>query len=254
MTIEINGIAIDDAAINRASADFEGGDIGERLNRAAQALALRELVRQRAVTLGLLAENDTLDDEIMDGVLEREVVVPEPTDAECRSWYERNAERFRAGQWVEARHVLLAAAPDDVERREGALALARHCIALLGNGALDFESIVTAYSDCPSREQGGHLGRLTPGRTVPELDDTLFRLPTGLCPRPVESRYGWHIVEVLAGEGGRIPPLDAVIETVRAGLVRRSHRRAVSQYLRIRVSEADIRGIEFPTVDSPLIQ
>ena len=72
-----------------------------------------------------------------------------------------------------------------------------------------FAELARQHSACPSKEQGGALGQISKGQTVPEFERQLFRLPAGLCPQPLESRYGFHLVTVT-------PPPEGAPATERA--------------------------------------
>ncbi len=254
MSITVNGVVISDRAINIESAHYEGGDIPERHEQAAIALTVRELLRQRAQALGLAgSEDDTAVDAAIDALIEDEVAIPEAGESDCREYYRKNQERFRDPPRVVARHILLAALPDDFERRDQQRATAEALIAECQNG-MPFEALAHAHSDCPSRDQGGELGEIAPGATAPEFERALWRLPVGLASRPVETRYGWHVVEVIRREEGRLSPYGEVRERVAAYLNERARRRAFSQYIRVLAADAEIEGIELEAADSPLLQ
>jgi peptidyl-prolyl cis-trans isomerase C len=70
----------------------------------------------------------------------------------------------------------------------------------------------------------------------------------------VESRYGWHVVEVVQRVEGAQLPFEAVRERIAEYLTERSRRRAFSQYVRLLVAEARIEGVELEGADSPLLQ
>ena len=60
-------------------------------------------------------------------------------------------------------------------------------------------------SDCGSKVQGGHLGQLGPGDTVPEFEAALRTLYDGqTTPAPVLSRHGWHIIRLNAIAPGQV--------------------------------------------------
>jgi hypothetical protein len=65
-----------------------------------EVAAVRELMRQRAIAVGLLLP-DTESDEAISAAIERlltdEVIVPSPTDSECRRYYESHLKEFQAG-------------------------------------------------------------------------------------------------------------------------------------------------------------
>ncbi len=48
-----------------------------------------------------------------------------------------------------------------------------------------------------SASDGGELGWLSPGDTVPEFEQALAQLPLNELSQPIQSRFGWHLMEVL---------------------------------------------------------
>jgi len=65
-------------------------------------------------------------------------------------------------------------------------------------GGDDFATIAKSVSeDNASRADGGDLGWLSPGETVPEFEQTIANLPLNELSEPIKSRFGWHLVEVL---------------------------------------------------------
>lgn len=62
----------------------------------------------------------------------------------------------------------------------------------------DFAKLAKQYSeDTGSASQGGDLGWLDPGATVPAFDEHMSKLQVGEISEPFKSQYGWHIVQVL---------------------------------------------------------
>ncbi|HSN18785.1 MAG TPA: peptidylprolyl isomerase [Gammaproteobacteria bacterium] len=62
----------------------------------------------------------------------------------------------------------------------------------------DFGKLATANSDDPgSAKQGGDLGWLDPGATVPEFQAAMDKLQPGEMSKPFQTQFGWHIVQVL---------------------------------------------------------
>jgi len=65
-------------------------------------------------------------------------------------------------------------------------------------GGDDFATIAKSVSeDNASRADGGDLGWLSPGETVPEFEQTIANLPLNELSEPIKTRFGWHLVEVL---------------------------------------------------------
>lgn len=242
MPISVNGVEISDEAVNVESGNYEGGSIDHRQRQAAVALTIRELLRQRAREACL--EPDLDDDAILDELIGLEVGLPELGDADCRRYYEGNRERFRVGQAAALRHILLAVPPDDMEGRLEGRDLAESLLGELSDDPSRFAELAARYSRCPSAADGGDLGVIEPGSAVPEFEAVVFRLPEGLAGRPVESRYGWHVVMIDRQWPGRIADFDAVHAKIADYLRETSLRRALNQYLWILANDADIQGID----------
>jgi peptidyl-prolyl cis-trans isomerase C len=247
----VNRVLIPEERINLESGYVEDGTIEEKRAEAARRLAIRELLRQRAKALGI-ETRDRLD-EAIDELLEREVPVPEADDA-CRRYFESNRERFRSPEEIEMRHILLAAAPDDAQGRTAARDKAEELVAALREAPGRFRELAAGHSRCPSADDGGHLGAVGRGQTVPELENVVLRLPAGLAERPIETRYGFHVVEVLARAGGEPLDYDDVRLMIADYLRERSWRRAVSQYLQVLIADAEISGIDLEAAESLLMQ
>lgn len=248
----VNRVLIPEEQINLESGTIEEGTIDEKRAEAARRLAIRELLRQRAKALGIETQ-DRLD-EAIDELLERDVPVPEADDAACRRYFESNRERFRSPEEVELRHILLAAAPDDAEGRTAARDKAEELVEALRENPERFGELAAEHSRCPSADNGGRLGVVGRGQTVPELENVVLRLPIGLAERPVETRYGFHVVEVLARSGGEPLDYDDVRLMITDYLHERSWRRAVSHYLQVLIADAEISGIDLEADNSPLMQ
>lgn len=252
MLVTVNRVVIPQEDIQAETAQVDARGVDERRHEAARQLVVRELLRQRAAEIGLDAEAEP--EAALDDLLEQEVPVSEPDEEACRRYFEANPERFRTPVTAEVRHILLAAAPDDVGARARAEDRAGELIALLQGAPGRFAELAAAESGCPSASAGGHLGPVSRNQTVPEFEDVVLRLEPGLATRPVESRYGFHVVEVLSREGGEPLPYEAVRHLIEEYIRERAWRRAVSQYIGRLAADAEIMGIDLGVDDSPLVQ
>ncbi|MNH20425.1 peptidylprolyl isomerase [compost metagenome] len=89
---------------------------------------------------------------------------------------------------------------------------------------------------------------------MPELERQLFTLALGLASKPLESRYGWHVIYVDQRIEGQSLPYEAVATSIRTQLQQGVWQKAVVQYLQTLIGAADIRGIQLQGADSPLVQ
>lgn len=89
------------------SVSVNGVDVEASPETTSELSAARELLRQRAVAVGLLdaeATDGGVIEQAIEELLAREVVTPTPTDEECRRYYEAHPRLFESGDLVHARH------------------------------------------------------------------------------------------------------------------------------------------------------
>ena len=60
----------------------------------------------------------------------------------------------------------------------------------------DFAEAAQQHSKCPSGQQGGHLGEFSPGQMVKEFDDVVFSREVGKVHGPVQTQFGFHLIEI----------------------------------------------------------
>ena len=90
------------------------------------------------------------------------------------------------------------------------------------------------YSDDPgSKDTGGELGFAQRGKMVPEFDNAIFTQKIGDI-EIVKSQFGYHIVQVEERQTAHTQPLNEVLPTIQATLIRRSQRQAQQNVMRRR--------------------
>ena len=60
----------------------------------------------------------------------------------------------------------------------------------------DFADVARDHSSCPSGKQGGDLGSFGPGMMVPEFDKVVFNDDIGVVHGPVQTQFGYHLLEI----------------------------------------------------------
>lgn len=226
--------------------------------------ACSELLRQAAQDGGLLAIDDRASpdgvlsqdaSEAIERLLEHELVLPEPDDEACRRHHTAHAAGYRRDERLLLRHVLFAVTPGvDVRalrERAEQLLLELRCD---DSGTL-FAQRAGELSNCPSGAAGGALGWLRSADCAPEFAREIFGQDhVGVLPRLVHSRFGLHVVEVLAREGGEVLPYEQAQGAVRLALRQHSWAAALRQYLQLLAGRARLEGVQLDASDTPLVQ
>lgn len=255
--VSVNGVQIAPEAMAQELQYHPAESREEAVFLAARALVIRELLQQRIRELGVQLEigaGENEEEAATRLLLEREVKVPECDEATCVRYFESNRGRFHSAPLLAVRHILLECAPDDAEARHQALSQAEVLLLSLEEAPGAFAELALKYSACPSKAQGGSLGQVSKGQTVPELERQLFTLAPGLASKPLESRYGWHVICVDQRIEGQPLPYEVVATAIRTQLQQGVWQKALVQYLQTLVGAADVRGIALQGADSPLVQ
>ncbi|MFC4278397.1 peptidylprolyl isomerase [Achromobacter aloeverae] len=94
-----------------------------------------------------------------------------------------------------ARHILIKTSTvvSDAQARQR-LELLRQRIV---SGGEDFGTLAKQNSQDGSAPQGGDLGWLNPGETVPPFEAAMNALKVGEISEPIQSPFGWHLIQVL---------------------------------------------------------
>ncbi|WP_456281928.1 peptidylprolyl isomerase [Cupriavidus sp. JZ107] len=247
----VNGVAIGAEAIREESLLYR--DDADAIASARRALAIRELLRQRAVALGIADAGTELDDAVVDALIGREVSVPVPTESDCRRYYDGHPARFRRNEIVYASHILFAVTGG------GALAVVRHqaeqTLRRLLAEPEAFEATAREMSNCPSAGVGGSLGQLLRGDSVPEFEQAVFDGEAiGLLPGLVRTRFGFHIVRVERRVPGEAVPFDEARAEIARFLGERVRHKAIQQYIAILAAQASIVGVALGEANGPLVQ
>ncbi|HEU4842981.1 MAG TPA: peptidylprolyl isomerase [Burkholderiaceae bacterium] len=105
------------------------------------------------------------------------------------------AQAAAAVQQTHARHILIKVTPTmsayDAKRKLAELK------ERLDNKAAKFEDLARLFSNDGSAAKGGDLGWLYPGDTMPEFEAAMNALKPGEVSQPVETSFGYHLIEVL---------------------------------------------------------
>jgi len=164
-----------------------------------------EVVTQQAVKEGLDKNPETaaLLELTRMNVLEQMVATnylkdKKPSEQELRAEYETEVDAMSKTEY-HARHILVATEP-----------YAQKIIQSLEKGA-KFEDVAKKESMDPSKDSGGDIGWFTPDR----MDKAFVEAVMGLKPgefthKPVQTQYGWHVIQLVETRDVAAPPFDSV--------------------------------------------
>lgn len=135
---------------------------------------------------------------------------------ELQAYYNAHRDQYRVAEQAKVSHILiktpLPAADGKVDDKGVAAAQLRaeDLLKQLKSGA-NFEELAKKYSEDPgSAKEGGSLGWIGKGRTVPEFEKAAFSQPIGKVGDLVKSSYGFHIIRVDARQDAHMKTLDEV--------------------------------------------
>lgn len=98
-------------------------------------------------------------------------------------------------QQTHARHILIKV--NEVVSAADALRKLTDLKQRLDNHAAKFEDLAKAYSNDLSASNGGDLGWIYPGDTVPEFERAMNALKVGEVSEPIQTPFGYHLIQVL---------------------------------------------------------
>lgn len=234
-------------------------------DEALRQRACTELLRQAAQQGGLLAQDDVPGVEgaisaqasnAIEQLLERELPIPDPSEEACRRYHDAHPAAHAQGERVQLRHVLFAVTPGvDVKQlrlRAEAMLIDLRCA---DDGGAKFAEAAAQWSNCPSGQQGGDLGWLTRADCAPEFAREVFGgNEIGVLARLVHSRFGLHVVEVVARDPGQQPAFEEVRQAIALTLRQQAWVNALRQYLQLLAGAAVVEGVALDAADSPLVQ
>jgi peptidyl-prolyl cis-trans isomerase D len=138
------------------------------------------------------------------------------TQSELQSYYQDHRDEYRVPEQVNVRHILIKTplpGPDgkvDQKAVDAARAKAEDVLKQVKAGG-NFAELAKKYSDdSGSAKNGGSLGFIGKGRTVPEFEKAAFSLPKGGTSDLVQSSYGFHIIHVDDKQDAHVKSLDDV--------------------------------------------
>jgi peptidyl-prolyl cis-trans isomerase D len=158
------------------------------------------------------------------------------TDAEVQQYYQQHLANYQVEAQVKVRHILIAV--NAKEPDAAAKAKAQSILDKLHHGG-DFAKLAKENSDDPgSKSQGGELGWIKHGVTVPEFDKAAFALQPGQTSGLVRTKFGYHIIQAEEKQPAHTRPLDEVKADITATLTRQHEQQQEQNFAKQLSAEA----------------
>jgi peptidyl-prolyl cis-trans isomerase D len=143
------------------------------------------------------------------------------SDQEIAQYYQQHQKEYQVPEQVKVRHILIKVASDaDAKTDAAAKQKADDILKQLKAGA-NFADLAKKNSDDPgSKDQGGELGFIQRGVTVPAFESAAFALQPGQLSGVVKTQFGYHIIQCEAKDTAHTKPLDEVKAQILATLTR----------------------------------
>jgi len=169
---------------------------------------------------------------------------PQVSDAEARQYYNQHIKEYQVEKQARVRHILIKVdAGADAKADAAAKAKAAGILKQLKAGG-NFAELAKQNSDDPgSKDQGGELGFLKPGATVPEFDQAAFSLPVGQLSDPIKTKFGYHILQVEERQDAHTRPFEEVKPTIAALVARQKESSQEQAYAQQLANEAQKAGL-----------
>lgn len=215
------GLVASDAAVD--------AQIKEIRARFTSPREFNDALEQRGFTLQSLRERIRADltTRALVSAIGGDVAV---SDAEVRAQYEKDKAKYAEPAQVKAKHILVA-----TERE------AQFVMLLLRQGK-PFADLAKQYSTDPgSKDQGGDLGWVSQGQTVPEFERAAFAAKPGELVGPVRSQFGFHIILVEDKKAAHRKTFDEVKDEIRRQMVAAKQQQAFDAWLKETKKNADIK-------------
>ncbi|MCI1004963.1 SurA N-terminal domain-containing protein [Herbaspirillum sp. C7C8] len=134
------------------------------------------------------------------------------TDDDIKSYYEQNQKQYATEEQRRASHILITVKKDaSAADKAAAKSKADALVAQLRKNPGDFAKLAKANSQDPgSAANGGDLGYFSRDAMVKPFADAAFSLKQGEISDPVESDFGYHVIEVTGIKPASVKPLESV--------------------------------------------
>ena len=134
-----------------------------------------------------------------------------PTEDELKAVYEEEKGRYSSPAMRRVSHILLELAPDAPQADKNKVEKLADDIVARARKGESFAALAKKYSNDPtSANQGGDLGKLSPGLLPPELEDVVNKMKKNEISDAVRTEYGYQVVKLTGFTPGKTKSLNEV--------------------------------------------
>ena len=233
-----HNITVSDKEVDQELAKLKE-QVGDQARSSGQDVsnqeAYEQALKQNNITEEQLRE-DIRENLPVQEVQERVTGEAEPSDEEIQNYYEKNKEaQFTTPEQRCVRHILF-----NKDQKEKAEDLKQQ----LENGG-DFAKLAKENSQDPgSAAQGGDLGCLGKGETVPEFEQAAFGAERGEIVGPVQTEFGYHILQVTDVKSEQTRSLQEVESQIRAQLASEKQSEAFTKWIEEQKKMRDVKYLK----------
>jgi peptidyl-prolyl cis-trans isomerase D len=172
------------------------------------------------------------------------------THDELQSYYNQHRDQYRMAEQAKVSHILIKTplpGPDGKVDEKGVAEAQRRAEDLLKQlkAGAKFEDLARKYSEDPgSAKEGGSLGWIGKGRTVPEFEKAAFSLPKGQISDLVKSSYGFHIIRVDDRQDAHMKTLEEVKDQIEPILKQQKAQQIAQKQAEDLLQQAKTQGLD----------
>ncbi len=146
-------------------------------------------------------------------VLELEGEV-EVADEDVTRYYEFRQSDYQQPERRRARHILFKMAPETGPDRTSEIQEKAEAVLEEIQEGGDFVALAKIHSEDPNRDEGGDLGFFRRGEFDPAFEEAAFNMEVGEVRGPIQSRFGFHLIQLEEIQSEGAQPLEEVRATI----------------------------------------
>jgi peptidyl-prolyl cis-trans isomerase C len=225
-SVETKGFSPADAEVD--------AELDTQTQRFGGAAAFESALQQQGITIDEV-KLDLRKELGIQNLVERELI-PKliVTEEDKKTFYDGNLDSMQEPAQFKAAHILITVDESATPEEKAALKVKAESIRSMVEMGQDFAELAAKNSGDPgSKDNGGELGWMPEGQTVPPFEAAMKAMQPGEISGLVETRYGYHIIKLEDRRDAGPAPYDEVQERIEEFLKQRGLQELIQQELEI---------------------